>query len=98
MEHYEHLERHLCHREEQDRHVEAAGIEAAAVAAHIRTADAAADGSMEGGQVEVVEEGSCTAECQPSGGRGCLDVDVATHWDFEERTSEGQCIEPRLLF
>ena len=67
------------------------------VAAHIRTADAAADGSMEDDRVEEVEEDSCTAECQPSVGRGRLDRDVARHWDCEEWTSEGQCIEAGSL-
>lgn len=67
------------------------------VAAHIRTADAAADGSMEEDRVEEVEEDSCTAECQPSVGCGRLDRGVARHWDCEEWTSEGQCIEAGLL-
>jgi hypothetical protein len=67
------------------------------VAAHIRTADAAADDSMGEGQVVVVVEDSCTAECQPSRGRGRLDRDVATHLDCEERRSDGQCTEAGLL-
>lgn len=54
------------------------------VAAHIRTADAAADGSMEEDRAEEVEEDSCIAECRPSGGRGRLDGDVATHRDCDE--------------
>ena len=55
---------HLCHREEHYHYVVLAGTEAAAV--HIRTGDAAADCFQEEDQEVVVEEGSCTAEPQPS--------------------------------
>lgn len=46
--------------------MEAVGIEVVAAAADIRTAVAVADDSMEEGQEEVVGEGSCIAERQPS--------------------------------
>ncbi len=55
-----------CHRDRLEEHHHLAGLAGiAAVAARIRTADAAVVG-LEDCQEAAVEEGSCTAGCQPS--------------------------------
>lgn len=60
--HHDHLERHLCLREEHHRLVASAGIEEAA---HIRTEDSAAAGSEEDRVAAEEAVGSCTAGCRP---------------------------------
>ena len=66
------LDCHLVRLEEHHHLAEAAGI--AAVAARIRTADAAVAGLEDCRAAAVEEEGSCTAGCQPSSDRQTASV------------------------
>ena len=60
-----------CHRDRLEEHHHLAGLAGiAAVAARIRTADAAVVGLEDCQEAAVEVEGSCTAGCQPSRDEG----------------------------